>query len=136
MTPRDVEDALALLRGPLAGRVIVFGSFGLLLHGARDPVSVPDLDVLCDPLEAPALGRALLAHGFDVWSWQDRLGADDVTAERLRGRIYLRARRDRLQVDLTYEGVDIAVWRADAVTIDGTAVGSVGRIEELRRHKR
>lgn len=130
----DRLTALELLRsGPLR-RSIVFGSFGLALHGLRSFDAVPDLDVVAAMDDAHEMGCALLQRGFDVRSWDAPFTAD-LGLQGLQGRIYLRATSSRLQVDITYEGVDIDEWRRDAVVIDGVTVATVERIERQRAIK-
>lgn len=57
------------------------------------------------------------------------------TADRLRGRIYVRAHLDALNIDVTYEGVEVEAFRADAHVIDGVRVATIERIEERRAAK-
>jgi hypothetical protein len=127
--------ALRLLRerGALA-RAIVFGSFGLALHGRRTFDDVPDLDVVASLDDTIDIARALIAAGARVTSWKDPV-TRDVERERLRGRIYLRAHIDALTIDVTYEGVDVDAFRSDAHVIDGVHVASLSRIEERRAAK-
>lgn len=130
-----VERALALLRtGGALERAIVFGSFGLALHGARAFESVPDLDVVTSLDDTVDIARALLANGARVTSWSDAV-TPDADRERLRGRIYLRAYLDALTIDVTYEGVDVAAFRGDAHVIDGVRVATLARIEDRRAAK-
>jgi hypothetical protein len=94
-------------------RFQVFGSTGLALHHPRllDVYPLPDLDLLLPPEHDAlrALVRALQDRDFRVSSWgepwEDRWGPDE-----LRGRFYLRATRDALTVDATYE----ATYQEDA----------------------
>lgn len=130
-----VERALALLReGGALERAIVFGSFGLALHGARTFDAVPDLDVVASVDDTVVIARALLAHGARVTSWSDAVDAT-WTADRLRGRIYVRAHLDALNIDVTYEGVEVEAFRADAHVIDGVRVATIERIEVRRAAK-
>lgn len=130
-----VASALALLRGGGAlERAVVFGSFGLALHGARAFDSVPDLDVVASLDDTVDIARALLASGAQVTSWSDTLDRA-WTREQLAGRIYLRAQLDALTIDVTYEGVDVEAFRADAHVIDGVRVATLPRIEERRAAK-
>ena len=140
MTPQDAASARALLRSELLvgreERAVVFGSFGLALHGTFDIARVPDVDVIATFDDAVAMGRALHARNFTVQSWQDELGRDDIVAARLAGRVYLRATRATLCIDVTYELFDVAEWRVDASVIDGVTVASVARIERQRAIRR
>jgi hypothetical protein len=129
-----VERARALLRaGGALERAVVFGSFGLALHGARTFDAVPDLDVVASLDDAVVIANALVALGASVTSWNDEIVHAE--RERLRGRIYVRAHIDALTIDVTYEGVDIDAFRADAHVIDGVHVATMARIEERRAAK-
>lgn len=131
MTPNDVAASCELLRADFP-RAVVFGSFGLVLHGVYDAARVKDVDVIASVDDAIAIARSLLARGFSVRSWQDALTPNQLTRARLVGRIYLRATREPRVIDVTYEGFDVDVWRRDAVVIEGVNVASVARIERQR----
>lgn len=135
MTPLDVDAARQLLRAH-GQRAVVFGSFGLLLHGVYDAALVPDVDVIAALDDAIAIGAALAGCGFALSSWQELLAPHELTRARLAGRIYLRARRASLVCDVSYEGFDATEWRSDAADIEGITVAAVARIERQRAHKR
>lgn len=130
----ELARALALLRGGgVLERAIVFGSFGLALHGVRSFESVPDLDVVAAPGDMRAMVRAFIARGARVTSWREVV--TDVDAVPWRGRIYTRVLDGALTIDVTYEGLDIEAMRADALRIDGVTVASAAWIERQRALK-
>lgn len=87
------------------GFASAIGSFGVWLVAPQALDHLPnDLDLFID-CNAESLKRAvslLKMHGFDVFSWQDRID-DSFSYELLKGRFYIRGIRDGLTVDVTYE---------------------------------
>ena len=87
------------------GEAVVIGSFGTWLTVPQVLGHVPhDLDLsLTDDITVIRHKIHMLEErGFAVYSWQDRVGTD-VSPALLKGRYYLRAIRDGLTIDMTYE---------------------------------
>jgi hypothetical protein len=134
MTPRQAELGREIVRA-VPGNPVVLGTFGLVLHGLLACQDAADVDVLARFDDVRAIGAALLRAGFAVTSWQDEIrDAAALDESRLKGRVYLRGARDGVVVDVTYEGIDVELWRSDAVALaDGVVVASVERIVDLKR---
>ncbi|MBR3267494.1 MAG: hypothetical protein IKI58_02010 [Oscillospiraceae bacterium] len=106
-----------------AGEAAVIGSFGAWLTVPQVLDHSPkDLDLFIrNDIEAIRRAiRILQKHGFCVYSWQDHID-ENVSADLLKGRYYIRGIRDSLTVDLTYEiaGIPYDLLASSAVTADG-----------------
>jgi hypothetical protein len=133
--PVDLDDALAVLAVlSVSGPFVVMGGLALALV-APEALDRPPADVdLVVPEAIAALEpfvKKLLDLGFTVSSWGEP-GSLPLCESRIRDRIYLRARRDHLVVDLTFAPPAVLdELRSHTVTVRGVSVADPTALRQL-----
>lgn len=90
-------------------RYVVIGTFGLLLHGfIADDYVVNDCDVLLGVGEENLRGawEVLAGAGWQTFLWEQQLNSFP-SANELKGKYYIRARKANASIDLCFEYDDI-----------------------------
>ena len=114
-------------------RFLVIGSQAVALQRPdllRAPPS--DTDLLVEPSALNQLAARLQIAGFALTIW-DAAMRPPFSARQLRGRWYVRARRDRVTIDLTYEcpWLDFATSWARRVVVGGVPTAHLDDVAAL-----
>jgi hypothetical protein len=137
-SPRTYLEVLHRLRE----RGVIFvlaGSFALRLYmDELDGEPVPDCDLFLDPTpdNLQRWAATLAEEGWTLEVWGKRV-SPPLEMEHLRGKYYVRAKRDAWVIDGTYEHdtVPMAHFFAEATAVQGLPVMALDRVLALKRER-